>query len=229
MSQTNESSVLFALKELQRLEADRIAEEDKRAEAARQELRRQEEQARAKSEHAARVAEAEARLRVEADLRAQEADAERRMASLRAEIEAVRADRERMHARIVTAAAELEPAPQKPAIGRRIAMASFGLASLTALGLSIWIATRPPVQAPPRIVEVPVATQGSIVEEPVAPVAPTVEEPVEVQPAPVAERPRQPPVGMRTTTMQATQDMSDMRLDLIDRCGDDPLCGTDDF
>jgi hypothetical protein len=229
MSQTNESSVLFALKELQRLEADRLAEEDRKAEAARQELRRQEEEARAKSEHAARVAEAEARLRVEADLRAQEADAERRMAALRAEIEAVRADRERMHARIVTAAAELEPVAPKPALGKRIAMASFGLASLTALGLSIWIATRPPVEPAPRIIEVPVATQGTVVEDPVAPVQPMVEEPIEVQPAPVAERPRPTPTGMRITTMQTTQDMSDMRLDLIDRCGDDPLCGTDDL
>jgi hypothetical protein len=198
MSQTNESSVLFALKELQRLEADRIAEEDRRA--------------------------AEARLRVEADLRAQEADAERRIATLRAEIDAVRADRERLHARIVTAAAEPEPIA-KPAIGKRIAMVSFGFASLTALALSIYVATRPPVVAPPRIVEVQVPAP-QIVPEPAA-VEPVVEAPVVAEPEVVAERPRPTGVTMRHNPTMQTESMSDMRLDLIDRCGDDPLCGTD--
>lgn len=235
---TEDNSVMVALRELRELEADRLrAEERRRAEEA-QAKARAERAAREREEHARRVAEEEARLRVERDLRARDAEAERRMAALRAELEAVRADRARIQAAVSRLNDDLDP----PRTGRGWAFA-FASAALVAAGLGAALLMRPPV-VHERIVRVPVETPAArpLAETDPKPAPAPADEPSLSPDA--SETDPEPPIaraglrggqgGPAGGTPQRTATGSsigggaptDPALD-FDHCGDDPTCGLD--
>jgi hypothetical protein len=234
---TKENSVLFALEELGRLEQDRIAQEHEAAEEAL----RVEERARAEAEAAVAQAEAhrqavaaeEARLNVERQLAVRDAEAERRMETLKAELAAVVADRERMHRSIASLADEGVRANREAqgSWGWKVAFASTGL---VAVGLGLIVAMREPV--PPQIVEVPVEVPVERALEVEAPAADsTADSTPEVPPTPAptvavaspspetraATRPRGPRAGMRPHTRNMEADP----LGHLDCAEDDPTCG----
>jgi len=163
-----ESSVLTNLRELEKLETDRIADEKARRAALALAAVKAEAEAKAKVEaeeaRARQVAEAEVRLNLEKEREARNAEAELRLATLRAELAAVQADRERMHARIVTAADDTWATrpPRAESWGWKAAFASAGA---VAAGLALILAIQQPAPQT-RIVEVPVE-RTVIVEAPV--------------------------------------------------------------
>lgn len=133
-------SVLTALAELRALEEQRIA--DEHAEAARRlsEQHAQEARARADAEEARRRAEAAAQRRDDDDALARDAEAARRVAALRAELDAVQADRARLHGAMLAAAHD---APTPTAGGMRGATALFAGCALLAAGVAVGLALRP--------------------------------------------------------------------------------------
>lgn len=236
---TQDSSVMFALAQLQTLEEQRV---DRERVAAREAMAREacaraeaEKETREREEHLRRVAEAEARLRVEASQSS--ADAERRMAALRAELDAVQADRERLHGRIVSiASAPIEPPRPR---GRSWA-AAFAAACVVVAGLALVIATRQPLE--PVIIQVPAEPTSQVTEmahpEATAPELPAATAPETVA---VGDTPAEPAATDRPRTngnrphirsgdrdqaagMHGTIDTTDTALD-FSRCGDDPTCG----
>jgi hypothetical protein len=223
------NSLLFCLDELKKLEHERIdAEQRARTERERAEADRLAAAA-AAEEHRARVAAEEARLRVAADIAARDAEAERRLASLRNELTAVQTEREVLRARFVDVATEL---PSAAAEDRRRAARgwgiAFGVASAVAAGLAVMLVYQdptPPVVAP--AVEMPIAsTQVTTVEPPAAPVAPVAAPVVaEPAPAPVAVASPRPPRPVRP--VRPVRPRPDI-LSNIDNCGDDLICGLED-
>ncbi len=137
---TTDHSVLTALTELRALEAQRIA--DEHAEAARRVAAQQstEAHARAEAEEARRRAEAAAQRRDDDEARARDAEAVRRVAALRAELDAVQADRARLHGAMLAA---VQDAPTPSAGGMRGATALFAGCALLAAGLAVGLAMRP--------------------------------------------------------------------------------------
>ena len=234
---TRDDSVMFALSELRRLEAQRIDDERRAREAQAAAEARAKEEAAAREAHARAVAEEEARLRVERDLRARDLEAERRLASLRAELEAVRADRERIHAVV----AQIGHDPTPPRRDTR-AWLAFGAALTAASAILVVLLTRAPA-IEERIVQVPVEAPRSaevVANDPppaaetpasdaVAVASPSATEPVQTRPASrpgASTRPTRPdtrPTG--TAGMHGTLS-ADPDLD-FDHCGDDPTCGID--
>jgi len=240
---TEDSSVMFALDELRRLETERVAEERAAEERRRREAAAAEAEARREVEereqHERRVAEAEARLRMEQELRARDAEAEHRLARLRAELEAVRADRERIHATVTRLNEEpVTPSPRRPS-GWAFA---FAATALVAAGLVFALVSRPPVPEQ-RIVQAPATAPDTVaVEEEPADTAPEEPEPSDEpapdstdapeEPAQVATGPsrphgqgNRPVVGGRPPATDA--DDMDSALD-FSHCGDDPTCGLED-
>jgi hypothetical protein len=232
---TTESSVLTNLRELGRLESERIAQE--KAQAADEERAEREAAARAKAEaeaaeaHARRKAEAEVRLKLEEERAGKDAEAERRLAALKAELAAIQADRERMHARIATLADDgwTGRPSRESSWGWKAAFASAGA---VAAGLALILAVREPVQ-PTRIVQVPVE-RTVYVEQPAAEdvdqgedtaAQPTVSaEPVEDTPVVASNtggRVRPPRPGMRPQMGAMEPDP----LGDLDCPEDDPTCG----
>ena len=231
---TRDDSVMLALSELRRLEAERVEEERKAGEARAAAEARARSEAEAREAHARAVAEEEARIRVERDLRVRDLEAERRLAALRAELDAVRADRERIHAVV----AQLGHEPSPPRRDTRGWLA-FGAALAAATAILVAILAREPaieeriVQVPiepPRAIEV-AADDAPVTEEPAtsdavaAAVATAAPEPGQTRPT----RPRpptqhRPPAGP-TSGMHGTAG-DDPALD-FDHCGDDPTCGLD--
>jgi hypothetical protein len=155
---TTESSVLTNLRELSRLESERIADETARAaekeRAAREAKARAEREAAEAEAHARRLVEAQARLELDEERAGRDAEAEQRLAALRAELAAVQADRERMHTHIATLADDgwADRSARDSSWGWKAAFASAGA---VAAGLALILAVREPVQ-PTRIVQVPV-------------------------------------------------------------------------
>lgn len=225
-----DNSVMFALKELARIEDERIASEAAEAEARAEAERRaaaDAERARVEAEaHAARVAEAEARARVErdAELRTRERDAAQRVEVLRAELAAVQADRERLHARITTAVDDAWMAKKPARHGATGWIAAFGAAAVVAGALVAILVTREPV-VQQHIVEVPVertvyvtepAVERVVADAPAAETAPAA--PAEASADRRVQRPRTP----RAT--RTPRDMNDI-LGNLDCPDDDPTCG----
>ncbi len=228
---TTDSSVIQSLRELSRLENERIAEEHAEAEArARAEAEakaRAVAEAEAKEAHARRVAEAEAALRLSEERAERNAEADKRLASLRAELAAVQADRERMHTRIATIADDewTSRPPREGSWGWKVAFASAGA---VAAGLALILAVREPVQ-PTRIVQVPVertvVVERAVAEEPtdapvVEPTEPAIartDEPSDV----AGPHVRRPHPGMRPHAQNTTTQL----LADLDCAEDDPTCG----
>lgn len=179
-----EDSVLVALGELARLEAERQDEERRAAEARRERAREEAaREAEARAERARReeaeaqraraIAEAEARLRVEADV-AQDA----RIQALRAELARVQAEREAMHR------AAIERTQVTPSPSPRVWPLAFGLSSVVAAALAAMLVMQ--AQTPPRTVEVPVAAPSTAPAAPATPAPPAAVDPArEVAPRPV--------------------------------------------
>ena len=138
MGRTNESSLMFALAELQGLEKERIdarAREDAERRAKEAE---QAERERAERIAAAQRTEAEAKARVEVQARAQEAESVDRIARLKRELEAVQAERERLHQQLVVGAGDTAT---RRTIGARGWAAAFATASAAAIVLAIILVT----------------------------------------------------------------------------------------
>lgn len=232
-TERREQSVLTALDELRRLEEERQEAERREAErarAAKAEAARRAEEAEAEAArqseeveaHRRRVSEEEARLRVDADLAARDAEAERRIMALRAELARVQAAREAEHLQRL---AHLE-LPQRAPRGRGFFVGALtsGIGALVvALGFTLF-APEPPSHTSVEAVEPatrpePEALAPAVVAAP----EPVVAAPAPVQVAPVVttrarERPR--PRGERPVRPA-------QGLDLVERCGDDPLCAID--
>jgi hypothetical protein len=147
MPETTESSVVIALSELQRIEAERIAEEAARkAEQVRQEaerLRREREERDEAARHRLRVAEAEARLRLVEEVRS--AEAVQRAARMEEELRDVKAERNTLSAQLLTR-------PQEPPPGELFLHGTVGaliLCTIAAgLGVLFWPAPRKPLPPP---------------------------------------------------------------------------------
>jgi len=245
MTQRPDDSVQLALAELRKLEDDRLAAQARARVEERELLERRQAERRSAEDHAQRVAEAEARERVQVDLRARDAEAERRMASLRAELEAVRADRERVHAAI----AGLWEAPATPRGGEgRGWLWAFGATAAVAAGLLAILVVREPV-VEERIVQVPTAdattdraepepapepgsAEGEAERVPESEAAGGEAEPASADPEPAAAAtPTRPRPHATTTRDEATAGMhgtasADPALD-FEGCGNDPTCGID--
>lgn len=228
--QTRDDSVMFALGELARLEADRVAGERERERRRVEEehiARERELEARAaearlaeEREHKARVvAEAEARLRVEAEL-AQDA----RMTTLRAELARVQSEREAMH-RTVLEVARPAPGPT-PARGWPLA---FGLSSVVAAALAGLLVLQ--AQSAPRVIEVErrviveAPPAASSVEAPAPAVPVEVAVPVVTAPTPEPRPARHRPVAARPPVTRPVVDRDD-GLD-FEGDGEDVIGGID--
>jgi len=219
----SDNSVLFALAELRTLEERRLTAE-RQAEARRQTevaaaQERQQAEAREIEAHKQRLADAEIRLRLDAELRIRDADADRRMATLRAELNAIQVDRERMHETMVARTAEPTGSTSGTrALGWKIAFAG---SSATAAGVfALWIGQPIP----------PVYPQATVAAAPTAEARPA-ESPALVTTTPIVAapppsvvdlaprvRPRQTPPRPHVPAKQ--RDL----LSELERCGDDPIC-----
>lgn len=141
MTQTTETSVMFALAELQRSEVVRQAEEVAR-EAQRQKdredkERREREREREAELQAQRVAEAAARLRVEVEAR--EAAARDRVAAMQQALIQIKAERDVLHEHLQT-----QPPPAAAAgLAVRWAMSGMALSLLAVVGMAIVLLTQP--------------------------------------------------------------------------------------
>jgi hypothetical protein len=227
----SENSVMAALAALCRLEDERVAEQAAAAEQRQieiEEARRLEEQERARQ--AARV-ETEARARVEAELRRRDAEAEGRIAALRAELSAVQASREATLMELL-ARQQIQPARRSRPV--------FGIAALVAVAVALVIggaaflrsgdgrAAEPGAVAPVIDLAAPTpAVETNAEPEPVVAVA------VPDEPAPVVDaKPgkgagvKRPGKGVRGAKADtAAKPPKDDDLGSLDKCGDDPLCG----
>lgn len=146
MTAQSQNSVLFALSELQQIEAQRIAEEAaQQAEERRraEEAERRERQARLDAEqHMQRVAEAEARLRVAEELRVGEV--QRHAQQLEHELRVVRAERSILAESLNRPDEKPAPAPYRPLL----ALAGLAVLLVGAVTLSTSMLARYP--EPPR-------------------------------------------------------------------------------
>ncbi len=179
-SETTEDSVLCAIRELQGIEEERIEEEHRQVESARQakeaEAERQVQEAReaaarreAQAEHAREVAQAEARLRVEAE-QAQD----QRLQMLRNQLAMVQAERAALHTRALQGPDDEAPKPTRMSAGPWMALSALLLAGVT--GLGAYVATGNHLTV--VYVNEPVAASEAGTEQPSAPAfAPTQEPP----------------------------------------------------
>lgn len=216
-----ETSVMVALSELQKIEADRI-ESARGAERARAE----EEARRTREEAAASRKQAELeRVRIEAEARARvelAASRDRSLDELRARIASVQADREALRRDL---RARIERAPEVP---RRSPWAlAFGLSSLVAAALAAMLvmhAQRAP-EIVTRTVEVPIVAPAADRHDPIAAPRiaaarepePVLEAPSSVRPPRV--RPHRPPPRRTITTPDLAEDLG------LDEEDDDVLGG----
>jgi hypothetical protein len=165
---TTDHSVLTALAELRALEEQRIA--DEHAEAARRLAAQQsaEARARAEAEETRRRAEVAAQRRDDEEAQTRAAEAARRVAALRAELDAVQADRARLHGAMLAAVHDV---PAASGNGLRAATAVFAGCALLAAGLAVGLALRPAAGggvAPTAAVESVSATRESATALPAA-------------------------------------------------------------
>ena len=146
MTAQSQNSVLFALSELQQIEAQRIAEEAaQQAEARRraEEADRRERQARIEAEeHRQRVAEAEARLRVAEELRVGEV--QKQAGQLEHELRVVRAERSLLADSLTRFEQTPAPSPYRPLY----ALSAFAVVLIGGVTLATSLLSRYP--DPPR-------------------------------------------------------------------------------
>ncbi len=227
---TQDDSVRFALDELKRIESERLDEEARAAREREEAEARRQAEATAKREaaaaHAREVAEAEARLRLDRELETRDTESAARLARLRAELDAVRADRERLHAR-ATGAVDPVWAERTVRSGRGWA-AAFAAACVAMGALVVVLATREPV-VEERIVEVPVdapTDRATASVEPPPPAPTAVETAPAAPPTETVHRPARPVRPSHHGGLPADIDSTDP-LRGLDCPEDDPLCGVD--
>lgn len=222
MTQTTETSVMFALAELQRSEVARQAEEVAR-EAQRQKdredkERREREAAREAELQAQRVAEAAARLRVEVEAR--EAAARDRVAAMQQALIQIKAERDVLHEHLQIQ----PPSSAAPGVAVRWAMSGMALSLLAVVGMAIVLLTQPvrarsreglAGRAPAPLVLLPAPSQLPPAEPPPAVGPPP---PSPSRPATGAAHPK--PVHRPAATRPAALSIPDPGA-----CGDDPICG----
>lgn len=214
MTQNTETSVMFALAELQQAEVARQSEEKARETRRRLEKeeheRAERERAREAELQAQRVAEAAARLQVEVEAR--EAAARERVTAMQQALIQIKAERDVLHDHLHTRDSVTVPSP----FIMRLAMGGVAL-SLVAVAAMATVLLTPPARAQTRevatkIVYLP-ALQPAVAPPPPLPqvaAAPTLAKPPTGMPHP---RPvRRPPTP---TTAQLNPA----------GCEDDPLCG----
>lgn len=228
-TQPTENSVLFALRELTALEADR-EQRERAAKAAEHEAREAARRAQAEAEATRLAAEAAQReadaqkLVIEARARA-EAEAERdlRMATMRAQLASIEAERAQLRAELVSRHQTPEP--------RRGYGLAFGLSSVVAAALAGLLVmqanARPvaPVAAP--VSHEDVSAHREVADEPVgaevaAEVAlpePALVEVPSVSPRPIRHRPERPVHGVDHGTDHHTDHGPDLGLDFGDEDG----------
>ncbi len=224
-----DNSVQFALAELEALESARVQAEAQQAEArkaaeAAAEARAAEaaEQARREAEAAAAreaaIAREKAKLDVDAEVEARTADGDRKLATMRAELERIRAERALIHDRML--ASSIQP-PERPARHWPVVAGLLG-ATASVLGVLLFVQATTPAPEPEvivREVHVPIAPaiEPEAAPDPVVDAEPTVEAAPEPEEPATIRRPRPRP---RPDTHAET-------LDRMNDCGDDPLCGLD--
>lgn len=162
MRDDNENSVMKALSEVARLEDQRVADETRRTAEARAEARAEAERKREEAERLAAAAEQERarRKKLERELASRDEVARTRMMSLKAELQAVQADREAMR-RAVMSRYESLPAPA-PAPARTVPLsvvvAGIGVMMAGFVGaVQLW-----PKAEPPKVEAVPQGTEPSL-------------------------------------------------------------------
>lgn len=228
-----DDSVLTSLRELHDIEHGRIAEERRVARAAAERSLAAAAEAERLAAEALAEEEREAmRLRVQAEAAARHdlqgavdeatSEVQSRVDALRAELDAVQAERRFLHERAVLAAS-VQPEPRKT----RGWAAGFAAMSAVAMALAALLVVQgentPAPQVIVREVPVPVEVQvevpaPAVIEQAAADPEPAVATPA----APAVMRPRNTRVRPRDTAS-----MTDRALDRMDRCGDDPLCMLD--
>lgn len=218
-------SVLTALSELRGLEDQRVDEEHAATERQRQ-AKAAAEAARHEAElHAERVAEAEARLRVEDEARVRDNDADRRLAALRAELNAVQAERERLHGTLLASAHE--PVGVHDSSARPWVWA-FAASAVVATGLAIGLAYSSGSPAPvyvlaPPATTAPVSAPAVMAPEPPA-TPPTVADAIPTDGAPRVRPPRAGLTKVHHDRNNVAHPIGD-GLDPVDCNEDDPTCG----
>lgn len=222
-----DNSVQFALAELEALESARVQAEAEEASArkaaeAAAEARAAEAAAQARREaeavaaREAAIAREKAKLDVDAEVEARTADGDRKIASMRAELDRIRAERSLIHDRML--ASSMQPPPERPARHWPVIAGLLG-ATASVLGVLLFGQATAPAPEPEviiREVHVPIAPamEPQAEPEPVVEAEPVVETAPEPE-APAVRRPRPRP----------RPDTHAERLDRMNDCGDDPLCG----
>lgn len=220
---TTDQSVLTALSELRNLEDERIDQE-----RAAAELRRQEELAAAARRretelHAERVAEAEVRLRMSDESRTRDADADRRLAALRAELNAVQAERERLHGSLLASAHDSVAARAPSA---RPWVWAVAASAVIVGGLAVLLAFGGTTPAPIYVLAPPAPTVSAPpVAQPETPELPTIV--TDLPPTDGAARPRPPRAGLTKVRRDRDGHVQPHRdgLDPVECDEDDPTCG----
>ena len=221
MTQATETSVMFALAELQRGELLRQREEEAEQARLRQEKeareREEREQQRLAQEQAQRVAEAAARLKL--DVEAREAAAQSRVQAMQQALIQLKAERDVLQDHLQAQSAT--PAAPEPTAAVRWAMGGMALSMIAVAGMAIVLLTQPvrartrevfiPPVAAVRPVSSPPLVQAAA--EPAAAMAqPLLAKPVRpIHPKPLHHPPAVRPQGVTNPDPTA--------------CGNDPLCG----
>lgn len=217
MTQTTETSVMFALAELQRTEVARQAEEvatrRRQEQEERERIERERAQAREAELQARRVAEAAARLRVEVEAR--EAAARERVAAMQQALIQLKAERDVLQEHL-QAREPATPAVAPPVV--RWAMSGMALSLIAVAAMAVVLLT-PPARVRTHEVSGSRATQAA---------APGLVAPVlALSPPPVAALLPKPPVSgprpkppHRGAPVHVPVTQPDPTA-----CGDDPICG----
>ena len=221
MTQTTETSVMFALAELQRSEvarqADEAAREAQRHKDREDKERREREAEREAELQAQRVAEAAARLRVEVEAR--EAAARDRVAAMQQALIQLQAERDVLHEHLQT-----QPPPTAaPGVAVRWAMSGMALSLLAVVSMAIVLLTQP----------VRARSHEGLASKPPAPLAftqapaqlPPAEPPPAVAPPPGPSRPASGVVHAKPVHRPAATRPAAMSIPDPGACGDDPICG----
>ncbi len=241
-----DDSVLCALDELRELESARLQEQAERQQQlhAEAEARLAEEQRQAEEQRAQQVAEAEARLRMDAEIQRRDAEAEARIAALRAELRAVQCSREAFHRDFLESRSrEYDPDTSAWRAARKWKLAfATACTAVAALGLLLMVdGTGSSAPPSPRPIPDPAPASASPLEpvevfgtvEPAAPIASR----DAADPAPETSRlvrrsPTKNRQGVRASRGNELPTKAGLRsggpgreLGEIDECGDDPTCG----
>jgi hypothetical protein len=243
MRADSENSVMRALKDLSRMETERAAEEREKAALARAEERRRQEAAQRLEAQA--VMERERRRKLEEELRRKDGEARLRILSLRAELDAVQADRQAMRQAMISRYESLPPSPSRGTGARMVPLNRVitGFVVLIAAVVGAFQLIPPSPENPPLgtasddiVQRVPGAPEAA--EAPESPREPGIETTALVEEAAVVAPPQ-----YRAKARSGPRDKKGQKRgpkhppktkprpegkDIIDdfgACGNDPMCG----